>query len=654
MRKRFPTMVRVLLALSLVASLVAVTAAPVSAQTAVTLVGFTASPTTAGAEAQYVVAFTANTTLVATVDTITVQFPAGVTLPPTIKKEYVSVVSTATSGPCAVDPVVNQTLNTITLITPAGTTAGQVATVTFAQVAGIENPDFAAVANIYIGYVNTGKDITPVASATYSAITTNVTFAPLLGPAGTPISVDGVGFSPSKSVDITDVNSVVIGTGTTTATGTFAVTAYAGPLSSGALTATDGDGNTNTTIAPYVFAVTPTLGLTPAAGLVLATVRVQGSAFTATNVLAITVGGVPVSVVTATLGALSPYVLNTTGYGVTGTGTFTGVLVPASTLIDITIAVPATMTGGLKAIDARVVNLAANLYANLAALLAITPAATGNFDVTPTAIALSSVTGIAGSQTTVTGTGFPAYQTSGAIALTTIAGAAVTSFIAPPLFTSGSDGQMTPRAITIPLGLAAGTYVVVATIGGASDTATFTIPQAGIPDIECAPNEGAVGSTFGITGSGFYPLTWATVTFTDTSSTPVVTLLGTVNTDSAGGITASGLTIPTSPPGFGTVTVTDSTALSASDTYEVATGAIVVLVADGMNTIAAYYERVVSWDNPNQAWLVYDPAIPALQTLASLAKKGSYWIKVTQDCTLTFGVETYDLYAPWSSIGWQG
>ena len=646
MRKRLPMIVRVLLALALVAGLVAVTAAPVSAD--VSVVGFTASPTTAGAATQYVVGFTTGAALIVNQTTITVQFPAGVTLPPTIKKEYVSVGTT----PTTVDPVVNQTLNTISLITPVGVNATTAANVTFAQVAGIENPDFAAVANIYIGYVWTGVDPNPVASATYSAITTDVTFAPLLGPAGTPIAVTGVGFSPSKSVDITDTNSVVIGTGTTTATGTFAVTAYAGPLSSGALTATDGDGNTNTTTAPYIFAVTPTLGLTPTVGLVLATVRVQGSAFTATNVIAISVGGVPVNVVTATLGTLDPYVGGTSGVMVGATG-YQAVIVPASTLIDITVAVPATTTGGLKAIDARVVTANGATY-TLAAFLAITPAATGNFDVTPTAIALSSVTGIAGSQTTVTGTGFPAYQTGGTIALTTIAGAAVTSFIAPPLFTSGSDGQMTPRAITIPLGLAAGTYVVVATIGGASDTATFTIPQAGIPDIECDPNVGAVGSTFGITGSGFYPLTWATVTYTDTSATPVVTLLGTVNTDSAGGITASGLVIPTSPPGFGTVTVTDSTTLSASDTYEVATGAIVVLVADGMNSIAAYYERVVSWDNPNQAWLVYDPAIPALQTLASLAKKGSYWIKVTEDCTLTFGVETYDLYAPWSSIGWQG
>ena len=88
MRKRFPSIVRVLLALALVASLVAVTAAPASAQTAVTAVGFTASPPVAGAWAQYSVGFTTSPTgaLTANVDISTVQFHAGGTLPATIPK----------------------------------------------------------------------------------------------------------------------------------------------------------------------------------------------------------------------------------------------------------------------------------------------------------------------------------------------------------------------------------------------------------------------------------------------------------------------------------------------------------------------------------------------------------------------------------------
>ncbi len=52
MRKRFPTIMRVLLALALVASLVAITAAPVSAQTVNTV---TPSPATASAQAGYTV-----------------------------------------------------------------------------------------------------------------------------------------------------------------------------------------------------------------------------------------------------------------------------------------------------------------------------------------------------------------------------------------------------------------------------------------------------------------------------------------------------------------------------------------------------------------------------------------------------------------------
>jgi len=45
---------------------------------------------------------------------------------------------------------------------------------------------------------------------------------------------------------------------------------------------------------------------------------------------------------------------------------------------------------------------------------------------------------------------------------------------------------------------------------------------------------------------------------------------------------------------------------------------------------------------------------PEASDLASLEKGKGYWIKVSEDCTLIYGGNTYNLKAGWNLIGWLG
>ena len=57
-------------------------------------------------------------------------------------------------------------------------------------------------------------------------------------------------------------------------------------------------------------------------------------------------------------------------------------------------------------------------------------------------------------------------------------------------------------------------------------------------------------------------------------------------------------------------------------------------------------------------WTVYNPlwagTHPEWNTLTTLYKRRGYWIKVSQDCSIVYGTNTYQLDEGWNLIGWVG
>jgi hypothetical protein len=59
-------------------------------------------------------------------------------------------------------------------------------------------------------------------------------------------------------------------------------------------------------------------------------------------------------------------------------------------------------------------------------------------------------------------------------------------------------------------------------------------------------------------------------------------------------------------------------------------------------------------DAATQTWQFYDPALPDASDLANLTVGQGYFIEVSENCVLTYGTKTYQLYAGWNNIGWLG
>lgn len=132
MRKKCPSFVRLLVVLAMVASLLAVTAAPASA--VISAVSNTPAPATASTLATQTVAFTTG----AAFTTVTVTFPAGTTVPATIATTNVTVTG-ATDGALTVTAVTpNATARTV-LITATSTTAAQVVTAVIGSTTAVIN-----------------------------------------------------------------------------------------------------------------------------------------------------------------------------------------------------------------------------------------------------------------------------------------------------------------------------------------------------------------------------------------------------------------------------------------------------------------------------------------------------------------------------------
>jgi len=78
-------------------------------------------------------------------------------------------------------------------------------------------------------------------------------------------------------------------------------------------------------------------------------------------------------------------------------------------------------------------------------------------------------------------------------------------------------------------------------------------------------------------------------------------------------------------------------------------------VATGLASVENELVMVYNFNNATKTWTWYNPAWPADQnTLDTLYKGKAYWIKVSANCVLVYGNQTYDLYTGWNNIPWMG
>ena len=75
-------------------------------------------------------------------------------------------------------------------------------------------------------------------------------------------------------------------------------------------------------------------------------------------------------------------------------------------------------------------------------------------------------------------------------------------------------------------------------------------------------------------------------------------------------------------------------------------------VPKALASIAGKYEVVWGFDSKEQRWLVYIPGEPEASDLTKLERGEGYWIKVKEDCTLSYGNVERKLYKGWNLIGW--
>ncbi|MFA4836233.1 MAG: carboxypeptidase-like regulatory domain-containing protein [Dehalococcoidia bacterium] len=80
-----------------------------------------------------------------------------------------------------------------------------------------------------------------------------------------------------------------------------------------------------------------------------------------------------------------------------------------------------------------------------------------------------------------------------------------------------------------------------------------------------------------------------------------------------------------------------------------------VLVTQALASIAGKYSTVWTFNAATQHWLLYNPGNPAYaNNLAAMVRGQAYYILATENCTLTYGTLSYQLYQGWNLIGWLG
>jgi len=490
--------------------------------------------------------------------------------------------------------------------------------------------DFRFATNVPIGLtdgdkvvqvIDNGATGSPSATATVSVASHAVTVDPASGAAGASIVLAGTGWPPSCTTGGAGVNApgmllfayssskqAPIGDGAveTDGTGAFTETATVPADATPGMTAIicmfGAYPNSSTALA-YFTVTANVLNVSPASGPKGTKVTVGGGGLTASSTIAIGLmrfGGVA---------------WNTAAIACDTQGNIT----------------PTTLT---------VANTAAEGVNNITATDAAGLTAANVFEVTKPTCELDVIQAYRGQLVTATGSGWM----PGVLGLVTISlGGTIMNVVQPD-----GDGNIW-KQFQVPSNLGVGTtaaYTAVDNYTNASMAGTLTIPN---PKLTVDPESGPVGTTITISGEGFLPLTaLAAVTMTGVALLPA----GTVLTDSVGSFTATA-TVPGLSAGGQGVSATANETASTSFTISAAAAAAATPEL-GFATISDYLDIAWAFDSTTQQWTVYDPSEGAPSTLTVLAVGDGYWIQVAEDCTLTYGANTYNLTAGWNLKGWLG
>jgi len=262
--------------------------------------------------------------------------------------------------------------------------------------------------------------------------------------------------------------------------------------------------------------------------------------------------------------------------------------------------------------------------------------ATTNFTVTQPTISVTPASAYKGDTITVTGSGWPQH-TPGSVNIT-FAGVAIK--IASPDVNGAFSVQFT-------MPLSAGAVNLVGAfdiLGNAAVTKTVTLK---LPVLTLNPTSGLPGTSATISGVGFQPYS----SLDELKFGNANVLQGGVLTSEGGSFTAT-FTVPGLPAGNYIVTArVAGVALSAW--YLINQSNIVPTPVEPAFPVEQYLagirdKLIIVWGYSGGQWQMYDPNDGLGSTLSGMTSGSGYWIKVSDDCTLS----SRQLTKGWNLIGW--
>jgi len=406
-----------------------------------------------------------------------------------------------------------------------------------------------ATAGLHLITVTDGVNVAP------STTTPNFTVQPKVvvtspatkkGAVGTSVTVAGTGFSGAgvtADVGLIDtsvtpnVTKPLVSGVVVDSNGSFTATGTVPTFTAGAKTVSASDGAGNTAGFTDLFTVTPTLAINPTSGLPGAAVALNGFGWAASPAITVTFAG---------------------GSAVTVTPDANGVL------NNVAYTIPTSATPGVKTVLGT----------------QGTTTATTTFTVTARVLTLTPSSGPGGTKVLLGGSDMTHGGKILAGSLTFNGTAWNTADIS-----IDSAGTVFPTTQSVPTGLAAGTYTVMATDNGVPaliGIGTFTVTK---PTMVLNPTTGSINSSFTVTGSGWLPGTVSgsavqiTFSYTNTATPPAVVAGTPITTipDGSGNI-AAGITVPLdAAAGKITVKAADSKSNSATDATFTVPGSLITL-----------------------------------------------------------------------------